>query len=94
MVVAATPYANDVQKICNAIHLSGADQEKGGASVIVANWLAGNIETTEGHGFLVELAQLAPAPKADRLDLEAKKLGLPGCALSAMWRVPGAKMPD
>lgn len=89
-VAVTSPYAGDIQKICNAMRLSGADKDPGGAQVVVANWLAGNIETSEAHTFLVDLAPLNGGAKADRLEGEAKKVGLPGCALATLWRAPGA----
>jgi hypothetical protein len=85
-VATATPYAGDIQRICNSMHLSGADKDPGGAQVVVANWLAGHIETSQAHDFLVEISPLVGVPKADRLESEAKKVGLPGCALAAAWR--------
>lgn len=85
-VPTATPYAADIQRICHAMHLSGADTDPGGAQVVVANWLAGHIETPQAHDFLVEIAPLVGAAKADRLDAEAHKVGLPDCALAPIWR--------
>ncbi len=85
-VPTASPYAADVQRICNSMHLSGADADPGGAQVVVANWLAGHIETSQAHDFLVEISPLVGVAKADRLESEAKKVGLPGCALAVAWR--------
>ena len=85
-VPTSSPYASDVQKICNSVHLSGADTDPGGAQVVVANWLAGHIETPQAHDFLVEISPLVGAAKADRLEAEAQKVGLPGCALAVAWR--------
>jgi hypothetical protein len=90
MMTPGSPYAGDIQNICNALALSGADKDPGGRQVVVANWLASHVATKEGHDFLVEISPLQGLAKADRLDGEAHKVGLPGCALSAMWRVPGA----
>lgn len=89
-VTPGSPYAGDIQNICNSLALSGADKDPGGRQVVVANWLASHVATKEGHDFLIEISPLQGAAKADRLDGEAHKVGLPGCALSAMWRVPGA----
>ena len=80
-------YAKDVDKLCNALTLSGAmDQPEEARQLTVAKWLGANLETSEVHTFLVKLQGLAPADKVAALDAEAKKVGLAGCPLSKAWQ--------
>ncbi|MBA3391901.1 MAG: hypothetical protein H0T89_04610 [Deltaproteobacteria bacterium] len=83
------PYADDIRKLCGVMSLSGAEQVPAGERALpIANWLAANLETAESRKFLVAIQPLVGEPKAAALDAEAKRVGLPGCALAAEWRVP------
>jgi hypothetical protein len=86
VVEPGSAYAKDVDKLCNALTLSGAmDQPEEARQLTVAKWLGANLETSEVHTFLVKLQGLAPADKVTALNAEAKKVGLDGCALSKAW---------
>ena len=54
--------------------------------LLVANWLAANLETQESRDFLVKIQPFVGEEKATALENEAKRLGLAGCALAAEWR--------
>jgi hypothetical protein len=87
IVEPGSAYAKDVDKLCNALTLSGAmDQPEEARQLTVAKWLGANLETSEVHTFLVKLQALAPADKVAALDAEAKKVGLAGCPLSKAWQ--------
>ncbi len=82
-------YADDVRRLCGVISLSGADQVPAGERALpIANWLAANLKTAESRKFLVAIQPLVGEPKAAALEAEAKRVGLPGCALATEWRVP------
>jgi len=79
----------DLEKICNAKKLSGADQDSTGqGTYMMAQWLNSNVTSDEGHAFLVEFAKLGPDKDARRKKLEdaAKLLGIADCPLIAEWR--------
>jgi hypothetical protein len=82
-------YAGDIEKLCDVIRLSGAPDDDA-QTLTTANWLAANLTTQESRKFLISIQPLVGGAKADALDAEAKRVGLPGCALSALWRKPGA----
>lgn len=87
VVEPGSPYAKDVDKLCNAMTLSGAmDQPEDARQLVVAKWLGGNLDTAEIHTFLVKLQPMSPADKVAALDAEAKKVGLADCPLSAAWK--------
>ena len=80
-------YKYDITRLCDAVHLSGADQvHDDGRITMIAMWLGPNIRTAEGHDFLVAIQPLTGLAKAKALDDEAHRVGLTGCALSAEWR--------
>jgi hypothetical protein len=82
-----TPYAQDIQKICDAERLSGAlEQPEGARQMAIAQWLGPAIETDEARTFLASLAQVTGAAKGDRLRDEARRVGLDDCALAASWK--------
>ena len=82
-------YAGDIEKLCDVVRLSGAEAESpADRRLPVANWLAANLTTTESRQFLAQIQPLGGAQKADALDAEARRVGLPGCALAAEWRAP------
>ena len=80
-------YKQDIANLCDVLHLSGADQlPPGDRSPSIAMWLGPNIKTDAGHQFLVAIQPLTGEPKATALELEARRVGLEGCALAAEWR--------
>jgi hypothetical protein len=85
-------YTEDISKLCNVIQLSGAPDDDA-QTLTTANWLAANLVTKESRMFLISIQPLVGAAKADALDAEAKRVGLVGCPLSAIWRKPGAVPP-
>jgi hypothetical protein len=79
----------DLDKICNAKQLSGADQDSSGqGTYMMAQWLDANITSEEGRAFLVEFAKLGQDKDARRkhLQLAATKHGLTACPLINEWR--------
>jgi hypothetical protein len=84
---ADAPYRSDIEKLCDVVARSGADQvPEGERQLPIANWLAANLETPESRKFLVHIQPLVGEPKAAALEAEARRVGLPGCALAAEWR--------
>jgi hypothetical protein len=81
-----SPYARDVERICYCQERSGAqDRPEGERVIIVAQWLAANLESDEGRNFMVEVSRVPPAEKVIILDREALGAGLPGCPLARTW---------
>jgi hypothetical protein len=81
--------ARDLDKICNAKKLSGADQDPSGqGTMMMAQWLNANITSEEGHAFLVEFAKLGQDKDARRKKLEdaARQYGIASCPLIDDWR--------
>ena len=79
----------DLEKICNAKKLSGADQDPSGqGTMMMAQWLNANITSDEGHTFLIEFAKLGQDKDARRKKLEdaAKQYGITPCPLIDDWR--------
>jgi len=79
----------DLEKICNAKKLSGADQDSTGqGTYMMAQWLNTNVTSDEGHAFLVEFAKLGQDKDARRkkLQLAATQHGLADCPLINDWR--------
>ncbi|MBX3155868.1 MAG: hypothetical protein KF773_07705 [Deltaproteobacteria bacterium] len=82
-------YAADIQRLCNAVALSGAaDEVTTDRMFIVAQWLGPNLRTRESREFLVHIQPLTGEPKAQALVAEARRVGLADCALAAEWRQP------
>jgi hypothetical protein len=82
-------YRADIAALCDVIKQSGADQlPESDRMVISAQWLAQHITTKEGHDYLIAIQPLEGEQHAKALDDEAHRVGLPGCALAAMWRKP------
>jgi hypothetical protein len=80
-------YRQDIQTLCDVIHLSKADEmPKDQRMPIIAMWLGPHIQTSEARDFLVAIQPITGTPKADALEAEAHRVGLPGCALAAEWR--------
>jgi len=82
-------YKADIGKLCDVVSLSGAaGMEAGDRSYTIAQWLPANLTTPESKQFLVKIQPLVGNAKAAALEDEAKRVGLPGCALAAEWRTP------
>ena len=81
-------YRADITRLCDCVHLSGADKLSGDRSTAVALWLGSNLATTDAHQFLVQIQPLEGEPKAHALEAEARRVGLTGCALASEWRTP------
>ena len=80
-------YRDDIAALCDVLRLSGADQQEPSArAALIAMWLGPHLKTPESHDFLVKIQPLVGTATADALDGEAKRLGMPGCALAAEWR--------
>ncbi|MEO8842993.1 MAG: hypothetical protein ABI591_10555 [Kofleriaceae bacterium] len=87
----ADDYRADIDNLCDVLKRSGADQlTPGEQQPVIAMWLGPNIKTTAGHNFLVTIAPLQGAAKAEALESEAKRVGIASCPLAAEWRKPGA----
>ncbi len=81
------PYTEDFRKLCDSMSLSGADKmEKLERVGPHAKWLAENLTTKDAQTFLINMNQLPKEQRADALEAEAKRVGLPGCALAAEFR--------
>ena len=79
----------DLDKICNAKKLSGADQDSSGqGTYMMAQWLNSNITSEEGRAVLVEFAKLGQDKDARRkhLQVAATKHGVADCPLIDDWR--------
>lgn len=86
---AAEPLRDDLDRICNAVTLSGADQDSSAnGTYIMAQWLDANITSAPGRAFLVEFARLGEdkAARIQKLEENAARVGLPDCPLIAYWR--------
>jgi hypothetical protein len=82
-----TPYARDIEKLCDVLVRSGGDQAEGAdRNYLVATWLGSNLETPESRKFLARIQPLVGEPKASALEVEAKTVGLAHCALADEWR--------
>jgi hypothetical protein len=90
--VAAPPgsaYALDIASLCDAVTRSGADKiDPDARQLTIANWLGANLKTAESRKFLVQIQPLTGDTKAVALETEARRVGLPGCALAEQWRAP------
>ena len=83
----ASPYVQDMDRICNSEERSGAlEQPEGARAVAVAQWLGNNIQTAEAREFLVTLARTGPEDKAALIEKEAARAGLSDCPLVRRWR--------
>ena len=86
-VAPASPYAADVESLCEVVKRAGAENhEPNDRMYLIATWLGSNLKTPEARKFLADIQPLVGNAKADALDAEAKRVGLAGCALSAEWR--------
>jgi hypothetical protein len=80
-------YTSDIDNLCNVMERSGA-AGKSDRMFVSATWLGQHTTTQDGRKFLARIQTLDGAAKADALDAEARRLGLPGCPLAADWRAP------
>ena len=81
------PYRSDIENLCESVARSGADQLPAGEHALtVASWLAAHLQTEEAHEYVARIQPLTGEPKAAALEAEARRVGLPGCALAAEWR--------
>jgi hypothetical protein len=78
-------YAGDIQKLCDVVQQSGAGSGDD-RRLHIANWLAANLVTAESRQFLARIQPLVGEEKAGALEAEARRVGLPACALAAEWR--------
>jgi len=86
------PYTSDIENLCDAVVRSGADQlAPGERTLAIAEWLGGHLQTDAAHQYLVKIQPLAGEAKAAALEAEARRVGLPGCALAAEWRTTPAR---
>jgi hypothetical protein len=80
-------YRADIANLCDVVHLSEADKlPPGDRAPTIAMWLGPHIKTAEGRDFLVTIQPLVGESKAQALETEARRVGLPSCALAAEWR--------
>jgi hypothetical protein len=87
---ASVPYRADIARLCDVLVQSGADQLPAGERLLaIVQWLPEHLETQDSHAFLARIQPLEGEAKADALDAEARRVGLPGCALAAEWRADG-----
>lgn len=85
----ADPLRDDLDRICNAVALSGADQDPSAqGTYILAQWLDANITSAPGRAFLVDFARLGSdkAARIKMLEDSAVRVGLPDCPLIAFWQ--------
>jgi hypothetical protein len=81
--------ARDLERICNALQRSGADRgEPGTEPLVVAQWLAANVESQAGRDFLARFSRTAARDKAGLLAAEAQRHGLHECPLVTLWAGP------
>ena len=86
-----TAMGRDLDRICNVMKYSGAEQEgPENYAFLTAQWLGQNLESGEGRDFLVELAPLAAGNKGAALEAKALQVGVTECPTVALWRAPGA----
>jgi hypothetical protein len=87
-------YRQDIDNLCDAVARSGAAERPAAEHpLLVARWLGTTLTTDAAHQFLVKIQPLAGAAKADALDAEARRVGLPGCPLAAVWRANPEAVP-
>jgi hypothetical protein len=86
---APDPLREDLERICNAYALSGADQDpSANGTYLLATWLDANVTSEAGRAFLVEFAQLGQdrAARVAKLEEAQRRVGLASCPLVAHWR--------
>ncbi len=81
-----TPFARDVQRICNVEEESGALHEEVNARAQhTAIWLATNLESEEGRELSRQLVQLEPEPRKARLRRVADEQKIGECETVRTW---------
>ncbi len=76
-------YVEDLERICNAEAMSGADElDQDGRSLFIAVWLANNLVTQEARDLMAKQARLPPKEKAALFRAEAREAGLPDCPIA------------
>jgi hypothetical protein len=84
---ATASYRADISRLCNVMHLSGADELAPEERVYTtANWLGNNLETQQGRDFLVTFTQAQDKDKPQTLLAEAKRVGVTPCPLADHWQ--------
>ena len=84
--VFATPFARDLDRICNAEEQSGAlDEIPSARGQHVGIWLATNLESQEGRTLSVELVQLAPPKRSAHLKSVLAEHKMGDCEILATW---------
>jgi hypothetical protein len=85
-VALATPYARDLDRICNAEEQSGAlDEIPSARGQHVGVWLATNLESQEGRTLSVSLVQLAPPERIARLKGVLAEHSIGDCEILSTW---------
>jgi hypothetical protein len=80
-------YRADISRLCNVMHLSGADEQAPEERVYTtANWLGNNLETQQGRDYLVTFTQASDPDKPKTLLAEAKRVGVSPCPLADHWQ--------
>ena len=80
-------YRSDITNLCDAIHLSGAEEHPADERwQVIAMWLGPHITTDAGREFLVAIQPLHGDAKALALESEARRVGLTKCTLADEWR--------
>jgi hypothetical protein len=80
-------YRADIENLCDVVVRSGADQLPAGERALaIAGWLPSHLATPEAHAYVIRIQPLTGEAKAAALEAEARRVGLPGCALAAEWR--------
>ena len=83
------PYVADVKRICDVVDLSGAAEQatnQADRNYLIASYLGKNLETSDAQRWLVSIKPLKGAAMADALEQEARRVGVPSCALATEWR--------
>ncbi len=81
------PYRGDIARLCDVVAQSGADRLPAGERLLaIVQWLPDHLETQDAHEFLARIQPLEGEAKAGALEAEARRVGLPGCALATEWR--------
>jgi hypothetical protein len=80
-------YRADIDALCDVVRQSGADRApEGDRPALTAMWLSSHLQTSQAHDYLVSIQPLEGERKAQALEAEAHRVGLPSCALAGQWR--------
>lgn len=81
-----TPYARDLDRICNAEEQSGAlDKQPGDRAMHVAIWLATELESQEARDLSAALSPMAAPERGTRLKSELAKFNIQKCEMLHAW---------